>query len=61
MANIGSIPAVVPAISEMVPVGATEVTCPLRRGPECADRLSANAGNEPRSWPNCADAAFAAF
>jgi hypothetical protein len=32
-ANIGSIPEVVPAISEMVPVGATEVSCPLRSGP----------------------------
>ena len=56
MANIGSIPAVVPAISEMVPVGATEVTCALRRGPECANRLSANAGNEPRSSASRLDA-----
>jgi len=30
-ANIGSIPEVVPAISEMVPVGATEVSCPMPR------------------------------
>lgn len=37
-AKSGSMPAVVPAISEMVPVGAIEVSWALRRGgsPRCA-------------------------
>ena len=60
MANIGSIPAVVPAISEMVPVGATEVTCALRRGPERANLLSTITENEPRSWASRLDAVCAA-
>ncbi|CNV37744.1 Uncharacterised protein [Mycobacterium tuberculosis] len=60
MANIGSMPAVVPAISEMVPVGATEVTCALRLGPDRANRLSVNAGNAPRSSASLRDAVCAA-
>ncbi|CKR95271.1 Uncharacterised protein [Mycobacterium tuberculosis] len=60
IANIGSMPAVVPAISEMVPVGATEVTCALRLGPDRANRLSVNAGNAPRSSASLRDAVCAA-
>ncbi len=59
MANIGSIPAVVPAINEMVPVGAIEVSWALRRGVEPANRLSPKAGNGPRSSASRADAACA--
>ena len=49
----------VPAINEIVPVGAIEVSWALRRGAEPANRLSAKAGNGPRSSASRADAACA--
>lgn len=59
IAKFGSMPAVVAAIREMVPVGATDVTLAWRTGRESANLLSAKAGKGPRVSARQAEAACA--